>query len=89
MFVLLVVPIGGGLLAGLLIRSLRTALVVTGILWLIGSAVLVGERAADPVYELNVRIWIGVAVGLLGFIFAWAGHRIRTRGRAQSSDVAG
>lgn len=83
MFVLLVIPIVGGFLAGLFIRSRRVAMVVTGVLWVIGSALLVGLRVAEmrdyAGAELNVNIWIGVVAGLLGFVLAWAGNRIRAR----------
>ena len=63
---------------------MRMTLAVTAGLWLIGSVLLVAERALDPKQELNVRIWIGVAVGLLGFALAWAGHRMRARESTQS-----
>lgn len=83
MFILLVIPLVGGFLAGLFIRSRRVAMVVTGALWIIGSGLLVGLRVAEMAEyagaELNVNIWIGVAIGLLGFVLAWAGNRIRTR----------
>ena len=84
MFVLLVIPLVGGFLAGRLSRSMRLAYVITGVLWLVGSGLIVGLRVADPVYEVTGTIWIGVAVGLLGLPLAWAGQRVRARGSARS-----
>lgn len=72
------IPIVGGLLAGLLIKQLRTVLIITGILWLIGSGFLLGVTLADPVDDVTVGTWIAIAIGLVGFALAWGAHRVRT-----------
>ena len=83
MFVLLVIPLVGGFLAGRLSHSMRLAYLITGILWLVGSGLLVGQRVAS-VYAVTGTIWVGVVVGLLGFPLAWAGQRVRARGSSPS-----
>lgn len=74
MFVLSVIPIVGRCLAG---AASAPASIWVAVLRLVTSVLLVIEKAISG-YEINVNLWLGVAVGRLGFATGRAGHRPRT-----------
>lgn len=84
MFVLLAIPIAGGFIAGRFVRSPRIAMIITGLLWLGASVWMIINRAVDQWNDFNINFWIGIAVGLFGFVSARLGYRVRS-GRAQAS----
>ncbi len=73
------IPIVGGLVAGLLLRDQRKALLVTLVLWLLGSGLLIAVTLADETTSLTVGTWVAVGIGLIGFLLAWGAHRLRWR----------
>lgn len=73
------IPIVGGLVAGLLLRDQRKALLVTLVLWLVGSGLLIAVTLADETTSLTVGTWVAVGIGLIGFLLAWGAHRLRWR----------
>ena len=75
------IPIVGGIAAGLLAKTDRLAFLLTAVFFVIGSGLLVGVTIADEGADgLTTGTWVAVAIGLLGFPLAWLGRRLRTGG---------
>ena len=73
------IPIVGGLLAGLLMDDQRKAMITTAVLWVIGSGLLIAVTLMDDEGGLTAGTWGAVAFGLLGFALAWVGQQVRGR----------
>jgi hypothetical protein len=74
------IPVVGGLLAGLLMKQLRGALIVTGILWIAAAGLLLALASSDN--DVTTGTWVVIAIGLVGFALAWGAHTVRSGRRS-------
>lgn len=72
------IPIVGGFLAGLLIKTQRSAMIITAALWVVVSGLLLGLALSEQ--DLTFGTTSVILVGLAGFPLALAGKRLRERG---------